>query len=287
MDSQRSHNHKHCPHYTPDYDIDFKIVTPKQGDIYEGHKYDNHSLVFLLEGETEFSYNDFLNRRFKPGDLFFIPQASEMYGIAITDAKMLFLTFNNRLETLCDKCITLKHPIHTAKINYDFRPLKITEMLYLFAHQMEMYIARGIKCNRFNELKQKELFLVLEAEFPKIELLELFYPVSGGSIDFKTRIMENYSYGLGVNQLAEKFGMSYSPFLRKFKSEFGMPAQEWMLKEKAKHIKLRLSIPSTKVPDIVREFKFTDLPHFTRFCRKQYGCTPNELKESLKIHKIK
>lgn len=156
----------------------------------------------------------------------------------------------------------------------------------MFVHQMEVYIQKNIKCSYLNELKQKELFVVLGAEYSEVELVELFYPVSGGSIDFKSRIMENYSYGLGVNELAHKFGMSYSPFLRKFKKEFGMPAQEWMLKQKAKHIKLRLSIPSTKISDIVREFDFTDLPHFIRFCRKQYGCTPNELRESVNRSKI-
>lgn len=286
MGSICNHNNANCSHYVPDYDIGFKIVTPKQGDVYEGHKYDNHSLVFLLEGETEFSYNDFLNRRFKQGDLFFIPQASEMHGVAVTDAKMLILTFNNRVESLCDRCRATKYANDIANIVYDFRPLKITETLYMFVHQMEVYIQKNIKCSYLNELKQKELFVVLGAEYSEVELVELFYPVSGGSIDFKSRIMENYSYGLGVNELAQKFGMSYSPFLRKFKKEFGMPAQEWMLKQKAKHIKLRLSIPSTKISDIVREFDFTDLPHFIRFCRKQYGCTPNELRESVNRSKI-
>lgn len=286
MGSRCNHSNSNCPHYTPDYDIGFKIVTPKQGDIYEGHKYDNHSLVFLLEGETEFSYNDFLNRRFRKGDMFFIPQASEMYGIAITDAKMLLLTFNNRVESLCDRCRKPKNVNDIAGMDYDFRPLNITDTLHLFIRQMEVYINKDIKCKYLNELKQKELFVILGYEYPEIELIELFYPVAGGSIDFKTRIMENYKYGFGVNELAQKFGMSYSPFLRKFKEEFGMPAQEWMLKQKAKHIKLRLSIPSTKISDIVREFEFTDLPHFIRFCRKQYGCTPNELREHVRQSKI-
>ena len=93
-----------CMYFIPDYDIGFKMVTPKQGDHYYGQRYDNHSLVFLLEGKLEFSYNEFLNKLFVPGDIFFIPQAAEIFGTALSNAKMLILAFNNRVESLCDRC---------------------------------------------------------------------------------------------------------------------------------------------------------------------------------------
>lgn len=276
-----------CIHYFSDYNIGFKIVAPKQGEHYDEHKYECHSLVFLLEGEIEFSYNDFINRHFIEGDLFFIPQAAEMYGTAITDAKMLVLTFNNRVESLCDRCRLSHGKSHIHDIDYDFRPLRITETLFSFAKLMAAYIDKDVKCHFLHELKQKELFVIMGVEFAQRDLVELFYPIADGNVDFKTRIMEHYHYGLDVCELAEKFGMSYSPFLRRFKREFNETVQDWMLKQKAKHIKVRLSIPSVTIQTIIKEFDFTDSSHFTRFCRKQYGCTPTELVHSVRGTKAK
>ena len=175
---------------------------------------------------------------------------------------------------------------YTSEINYSFRPLKITDTLSTFVELMEMYIDKGIKCRFLHELKQKELFVVMGAEYAERDLVELFYPIAGDNIDFKTRIMENYRYGLDINVLANKFGMSYSSFLRRFKKEFGIAAQDWMLKQKAKHIKVRLSIPTTTISDVVREFDFTDTSHFVRFCHKYYGCTPTELVKAIRSTKI-
>lgn len=275
-----------CMHFIPDYDIGFKIVAPRKGEHYDGRKYEIHTLVFLLNGEIEFSYDDFLNRRFIKGDIFFVPQSVEMYGTAIIDAKMLVLTFNNSVDSLCDRCRLHQGSKYITDIDYDFRSLRITDALYGFAELMEEYIKKDIKCRFLHGLKQKELFVIMGAEFSDRDLAELFYPIVGGSDDFKTRIIENYRYGLDVNELAGKFGMSYTPFLRRFKREFNETVQEWMLKQKAKHIKLRLSIPTTTISDIIKTFNFTDASHFVRFCRKYYGCTPTELLNSVRNKKI-
>lgn len=209
-----------------------------------------------------------------------------MYGTAIVDTRMLVLTFNNRVDTPCDRCRLHQGRTYISDIDYDFRPLRITDALYGFAELMEEYIRKGIKCRFLHGLKQKELFVIMGAEFSDRDLAELFYPIVGGNGDFKTRIIESYRYGLDVNELANKFGMSYTPFLRRFKKEFNETVQEWMLKQKAKHIKLRLSIPTTTISDIIKAFNFTDASHFVRFCRKYYGCTPTELLNSVRNKKI-
>lgn len=271
-----------CQHYISDFEIRFKITTHKQGEIYQGKKFEKHSLVFLLEGEVEFSYNEFLHRRFTQGDLFFIPQSAEMFGTAITQAKVLVLAFNNRIESLCDRYHLSNYTKQLPEIKYDFRPLRMTNILCTFVKLMESYLYTDIKCHQLHEMKQKELFLLLGSEYTERELLELFYPSIGGNVDFKSRVLESSRHGIDVAELANTLSMSYSPFLRKFKKEFGEPAKEWMLKQKAKHIILRLSIPTTTIADMVQEFGFTDLPHFIRFCHKHYGLTPKELVKSIR-----
>lgn len=271
-----------CQYYIQDYNIEFKIINPKKGERYEGRKFPHNSIVFMLEGEVMYSYNDFLNHHFKKGDLLFLPQSSEIVGIALTDAKMMILNFNNNAKNLCDSCFPANYSDDIKSINYAFRPLPLTPTLITFADLIEKYISSNIKCRYLHELKQKELFVIMGASYNIRDLLELFYPISGGNFDFKTRVMESYDTFKSVNELAKKFGMCYTSFLRKFKAEFGETVQEWMLKEKAKHIKLRLSLPETTIADILTDFNFTDAPHFTKYCKKQYGCTPTELIKELR-----
>lgn len=271
-----------CRHYIPDYNVGFKIVTPKKGEHYEGRKIENHSLIFMLEGEVVFSYNDYLNRHFVKGDIFFVPQAAEMYTTALADSRILVLTFNQRTESLCDRCRISQESRYIPEIRYDFRPLVITDTLYTFIALMEEYIEKQIRCSYLHELKQKELFVLMGAEYSTRDLVELFYPVSGGNVDFKSRILENYHSDIEVAELAKRFGMSYSAFLRRFKKEFGETVQEWILQQKAKHIKLKISIPGTNISDIIQEFNFSDVSHFVKFCRKYYDCTPSELIKSIR-----
>lgn len=271
-----------CKHYTPEYEIGFKMISPRVGEHYIGHVVDGHSLVFMLEGEVLFSYNDFLDRRFIKGDIFFIPQSAEIFGTAISNSKMLVLSFNNSVESLCDRCRLSQSLKYISEIRYNFRPLRFTPTINSFVKLVEEYIKLGIKCHYLHEMKQKELFIIMGAEFSEYQLLELFYPIVGGDIDFKSRILENYHYGVEVLELANILGMSYSPFQRRFKKEFGESTREWMQKQRAKHIKLRLSLHTTTISDVIREFGFTDSSHFVRFCHRYYGLTPKELIKSIR-----
>lgn len=275
-------NNRSCQYHIHDYHIEFKIIHPQKEERYEGRKFGHNSLIFVMEGEVTFSYNDFLNCHFREGDLLFLPQSSEISGIAISNTKMMILNFNNSIKNLYDNALPANYSDEIKTINYTFKPLRLTQTLLVFADLIEEYLSANIKCGYLHELKQKELFVIMSHIYNKKDLLELFYPVIGGNMDFKSRILENYNIHISVNELAKKFGMCYTSFLRKFKAEFGVTVQEWILNQKAKLIKAKLSFPETTISDIIREFDFTDAPHFTKYCKKQYGCTPTELIKKLR-----
>lgn len=72
--------HSGCPFYDANNYIGFRSAQPKKGGYYIGKKNDYNILVFVLKGEIEFSYNEYLKRLFCEGNLFFIPQNAVMYG---------------------------------------------------------------------------------------------------------------------------------------------------------------------------------------------------------------
>lgn len=272
--------HNECPYYISEYYIGFRKVTPKQGDYYAEKKYNYNTLVFMLDGEIEFSYNEFVGRRFKKGDMIFIPQASEMYGVAITDANMLVLTYDLIAESHCSNCALSRVKFDTNnldKVRYDFKPLKMTPQIREFAQLIETYISSNYRCLFMHELKQKELFIIMEYGYTHQEIMEFFYPIIGDDISFRTKVLRIAHEQLQVKEYADRFNMSTRNFARKFKSEFGESVYQWALKRKVAQIKLKLSIPNASVQDIITEFKFADASHFYRFCKEHFGYTSKEL----------
>lgn len=277
--------HNECPYYFTDNYIGFRIVSPKKGDYYLNKKYAYNTLVFILEGEVEFSYNEYIGKRFKKGDMMFIPQASHMYSVALADTQMLVLTYDLATESYCSNCVLSKIKFDVKgieEIEYDFQPLKMTPAVFQFAELFKTYIESDIRCMYLHELKQKELFIIMEYAYTHRQQMEFFYPILGEDIKFRNKVLRIAHEQLTVEQYAIQLNMTTRTFARKFKDEFGQTTQQWLLQHKMSQIKLRLSLPSVNISTILHEFKFSDASHFYRFCRTHFGCTSKELIEQLR-----
>ena len=272
--------HNECPYYISEYYIGFRKVTPKKGDYYIGKKYAYNTLVFILDGEIEFSYNEYNCRRFKKGDMVFIPQASHMYGVAITDANMLVLTYDLSAESHSFNCVLSRMKFKTDglnKIHYNFQPLVMTPEIIQFVELIYAYISSDYRCLHLHELKQKELFIIMQYAYSHKQMMEFFYPILGEDIFFRTKVMKIAHEQLSVKEYAKRLNMSTRSFTRKFNAEFGDTVYQWLLKRKIAQIRLRLSIQNVSVADIMQEFNFTDTLHFYKFCRVHLGSTLKEL----------
>lgn len=281
---QHSFPHAQCKYYIDEYYIGFRMVSPRKGDMYEGKKFEFHTLVFILEGEVMFSYNEYLNRHFRRGDIFFVPQASDMYGEALEDALILVLTFNTHLDYLCEAC-SLTNYIGIRDVeDYDFTPLPMTDTVWNYVRLVGEYIEKDMRCAFLHRIKQSELFVLLQYCYSEEDLLRLFYPALGIS-DFRSWVLENYKRGMSVAELANRYNMEAKTFSRRFTKEFGITPRTWVLRQKAKHILLKLSMPGTTVNDIITEFDFANQSYFYTFCKEQYGCTVTDLLRKIRDEK--
>ena len=77
-------------------------------------------------------------------------------------------------------------------------------------------------------------------------------------------------------------GFGRTNFNNKFREEFGISPHQWLLKQKAKHVRFKLAEPENTLSDVMQLYKFNSATHFTRFCKQQFGCTPSELLRQLK-----
>ncbi|MCL2502597.1 MAG: AraC family transcriptional regulator [Bacteroidales bacterium] len=267
--------HLSCSHYVSDYRCSFTYRNIGRGDTMDLDRKYNY-LIFVLNGEVVVSCNEFIDRHFAKGDMFLIPKSAATKFTAGADSELMGCTFDT-VKNICDKlCLASFWPI-CKDMEYDFRPIKMVPQFEIFLEQLLCRLHDGVKCEHFHELKHQEMFLLFRWFYTKEQLAELFHPIIGKSLGFKTFVLENYLKVKNIYELAKLSAMSRSRFDITFKKEFDISAGQWLLKQKAKHIKFEMAAPEVNISDIIIKFDFNSAVHFNRFCKQQFGCTPQEM----------
>jgi AraC-like DNA-binding protein len=268
--------HATCRHYISDYTVGFAIKTLGECEMHELELSQTHRMIFLIDGVLRVKYDNESVKKINAGEMFFVPKSCVAECQALSEAKLLISTFDIPTN-ICDKLSLQSYWTICRDMEFQFRPHKMRPQMKTFIDNLAYYLDQKIRCANFFDLKQKEMFLIFRWFYSKEELAELFFPMIGRSLSFKSLILENYLKVSNVNELAEMSHMGRSTFDNMFKHEFGMPAMQWILKQKAKHVKHELLAPDTTISDVMLKFGFNSSTHFTRFCRQQFGCTPSAL----------
>lgn len=268
--------HTSCGHYVADRHSYFKSEKTRAADVYDFVDRQHNRLMFFIDGEAKISCNEFTDKPFKKGDVILLPKSARVVFRSVTDCHTLSSIFDVPKNT-CDKLNFQSYWQLCEQYAYDFSPLRIGEPMKRFLDLLIYFLDYDINCEHFHEIKQQEMFLIFKWFYTREELARLFYPMIGKSMNFKALVLENYLKVANVEELAKLSNMGRSNFDARFRKEFGMPARQWVLKQKANHIRYHLAEPSATIGDTMHRFGFNSATHFTRFCKQQFGCTPTEL----------
>ncbi|MDR1918879.1 MAG: helix-turn-helix transcriptional regulator [Tannerellaceae bacterium] len=241
---------------------------------------DLHHLIFILEGKAVANSNEFKNHQLGQSEFVFFPKLSDSTIKTYSSCKIVVFSFF-ALKTSSEKQAFQSYWRLFPNINYNFNSLPFRTPLIEFFELLVLYLQRNINCAHLHEIKHQELFLILHTQYPKEDLANLFYPIIGKSFDFRSLILENYLKIHHIDELAHLSGMGRTNFDNKFKEEFGISPHQWILKQKAKHVRNSLAEPDATFSDVMRKYNFNSATHFTRFCKQQFGCTPTELVRQL------
>ncbi len=273
--------HTSCANYFCERTVGFKYYELEVGQASPTLEKLYHHIFFILKGTMILNCNEFQDRYFKAGECILVPKSAEYSYKILASCQLVVFTFDNFL-TACDK-LSFKTLIPVRNnIFYNFEPISLRYPLTEFLDLMTYYLRNGMNCNHLHDLKGQELFLIFRGFYTKEELSNLFYQVIGKTIDFKGMIMKSYRGVDNINELASLFNMSRANFDSKFKEEFGMPPYQWLLKQKAKHVKYALADPDITLSDVMNKYNFNSPTHFNRFCKQQFGCSPTELIKTLR-----
>ena len=268
--------HRTCYHYMAEIGTGFIYDELKAGEGFRLSNLHRNHLLLFLDGSCTLSYNQFINRHFKAGEMVLIPGAAEFQGTVDEDLKLLNMSFETPMNG-CDKLLLQSFQSRYIQVQYDFRPLPIRYPLDAFAEQLSYCLRNGINCAHFHELKHKELFFYIRGFYTKDEIVEFFYPIVGQSFDFRKFVFDNYRKIRTLYELIELSNMSRNSFMRKFKAEFGITAKQWMLKQTCQRMAYAFTQPEATVKEVMAELGFDSPSNFNRFCKANFQCSPSEL----------
>ena len=80
---------------------------------------------------------------------------------------------------------------------------------------------------------------------------------------------------------------STSGFIKKFTRSFNESPYKWISHYKANRILYEINAERKPLKEIYTAYKFSSMPHFISFCKKQYGLTPGKIRKDKKQIKYK
>jgi AraC-like DNA-binding protein len=266
-------------YFDTDYCVTFNIKQEKKGKTIQLKEMHLNHLLFILEGEMNVSCNEFKNHLCIGGDMIFVERDANLIAEAYTEIRYLLLSFNNQVQII-DQLELGDLKEHGNERNI-FNKLDIRPPLQSVLDSIIYYQNYKIKSRQFNEVKQKEIFLVMKVFYTQQELSRFLKPVLNQDMDFKAFVFKHYIEVKNVDELAQICNLSVRSLTRKFKLYFGDSPYRWMLKQKAHHIKMVLADKKIPMQQIIKEYGFSSPAHFTTYCRKHFEMTPSAYRKEL------
>ena len=169
--------------------------------------------------------------------------------------------------------LQFEHPLVSTDMLID---LETNEVLVAFFNSVLSYFETGRQpTEELLELKFKELLLNIISNPANKELTAYLRKVFLSGYDDLRDIMErNYLYNLSIDEFARICHRSLSKFKRDFDMVFGIPPGKWLMEKRLEYASRLLFNSKKSITDIVIESGFTNITHFDRIFKKQFGVTP-------------
>lgn len=266
----------------------FELVKYIMGKELSPNYKDVHSIVFCQVGQLTIISNLFSETVLCAGEHLFIPRMCEYKGMALDDTTLIIHSFNN---TVCrvENCIlsylhTYRHYSNSKETSDAYPKLAANVSLLHLWESISIHLSGNRDNPTLWKMKHRELIWLLTQHYSTQVLCSFFQPMMDEQVPFKSLVLSHYRKIKYTQELADLCGYGIGSFRRRFKREFGTSVFQWLIRKKAEHILFRLSQPRFSFTDIVDEFEFSSIQHFSRFCKQYLEDTPTNIRKKY-IHR--
>lgn len=232
-------------------------------------------MIFLIKGEVLVNSQEYAGVMMRAGEFILQAIGSKYEILAMTDAECVCYRFD-KPEFFCEG--RYMHITKEVTPPLIYSPLKITPELQYFLDGSKTYLAGEKICKELLSFKQKELAFILSLCYNDYELSMLVHPLSKYTDSFQYFVLKNHLNVKTVEEFAKLGGYSATTFRRIFNSVFHQPVYEWMLERRKEGIIYDLRNTDASISEICYKYGFESLPHFSNFCKKNFGASPRGLR---------
>lgn len=254
----------------------FDLITIAAGNDWH-HQADDNYILFVRKGFFEFSLGHFYGQEIGEGKMLMVPIG---YNISIK-AKAVCSIMLMKIplgQDLCD-CFATQSLINEQGSNENQNLFFLEEnyAVSYFLKGIEMYDKAGVNCKCLNEIKIKELFIILRMYYPRKDLWRFFYYHLNNDIQFSAIVIKNRNSVKNLEELAQLTNYSLSGFRKHFKRVFGESPYKWLTQQRAENIFHDIKQNRKSLKEIADEYNFSSMSHFHAFCKKEFGKTPKTI----------
>lgn len=252
----------------------------KKGDTWNQTS-KHHKIVFVLNGLLRYDLGDVTGQYLSKSKMLLYPSDVEFEIQALNDSEVIIIRLPVT-EQLCD--VYSFEKLLTEKIQYrdDIEDqssiLDINERMGLFLEMLRDYVAEGLRCTYFFQIKIKEMLFILRAYYAKEDLLHFFYPLLTSDMTFSEFILKHKHEVRTVKEFAELSNYSLSGFQKRFKKVFGISAHKWLNEHRSKSILHEINNSERTLKEISNKYGFSSQSYFNDFCKTNFGSTPGQLR---------
>lgn len=276
------HEHAQCYHHDTSAKPAIELVRIAKGR--EGNlKIHANGIVFFMEGRVGFTTHDFPDFEGMKGQIIFLPAGGEYSFHTLAAAVLVIFRIYDPIR-LCDNysienLYSSKQPLDTHKPRTrHYSVLEINARMWHFLDGLYDWLGDGVKCRNFFDLKIREFFITLRFYYHKEDIYDFLYLILSGDTAFSEYVRQKWHRFHNVGELAESMRMTPRQFSAKFKRIFGQQAGRWMIEGRAKLIYQQITSTNKPMKQIAIEYGFATVPQFTKFCKKELGRTPTDIR---------
>ncbi|MDL2257336.1 helix-turn-helix transcriptional regulator [Bacteroidales bacterium OttesenSCG-928-I14] len=257
-----------------------KFAKWKKGNLLLGES----EIVFFMEGRIKLVFNNSPEQEVTKGQFLFLPSGGK-YSFQVMANTMIIVFRINKQIRLCDTFdieqlyyLNEEEGVHKQQTNNKLNFLEINPRLWHYLDGINDYFNDGVRCRSLYNIKLQELFFILRLYYSKEELYYFFSLILSEDTAFSEYIRSHWHQFHTVQALAESLHMTHKQFCSKFVSVFGKRPLQWIAEEKAHNIHKEIISTKKQFKQIAAENGFSHETIFTRFCKRNLGATPSELR---------
>lgn len=237
-------------------------------------------ICFVLKGTLYFFRNQIesMAQVVMENELFFINSLHNCKLRAIEDVQLVVHACNILPPYLHERVIKYLQDIEIEKVKLE-EVLPIYPLMRSYLELLVDYMKNGMEIPDLHQAKEFELFSLFKISYTKSEIAAIFREVLSTDLRFFVSVMTNYKRCRTAKELAALCGYNDPMFTLLFKRCFhGETPYQWLQKQTSYEIKLKLEEDSLPIKQIMLDYHFKTFSHFTTYCKRNIGATPNEIR---------